>query len=198
MSSLPNPLEHRTADHPVEEVFLKRWSPRAMDGSSVEQSTLDRLLEAARWAPSSYNEQEWRFLYAHRESEHWDTFFNLLMEANQAWCKNAGVLILVVSAKTFQKNGKPNRVHSLDTGMAVQNFLLQAGSLGLVAHAMAGFNTSQAPQALGIPEDFNVECMIAVGHPGEIEVLPENYQSMEVPTGRKPIAEFSSEGPFQF
>lgn len=198
MSELPNPLDHRTADHPIESLFLKRWSPRAMNGTALDQSDLNQLLEAARWAPSSYNEQEWRFLYAHRDSEHWSTFFNLLMEANQAWCQHAGVLVLVISAKTFQKNGKPNRVHSLDTGMAVQNFLLQAGSMGLVAHAMAGFNTSQAPQALRIPDDFDVECMIAVGHPGDIEVLPENYQSLEVPSGRKPIAEISVEGPFQF
>jgi len=168
-----------------------------MNGSAIDQNALDQLLEAARWAPSSYNEQEWRFLYAHREGEHWDAFFNLLMEANQTWCQHAGVLVLVVSAKTFQKNGNPNRVHSLDTGMAVQNFLLQAASMNLVAHAMAGFNMSQAPQVLRIPDEFNVECMIAVGHPGEIEVLPENYQSMESPTGRKPISEFAAEGPFQ-
>jgi nitroreductase len=198
MSQLPNALEHRRSDHEIEPLFLKRWSPRAMNGEPVNEATLSRLFEAARWAASSYNEQEWRFLYAHRNSSHWETFFGLLMEANQVWCAKAGVLMVVVSKKTFTRNGKPNGVHSLDTGMAVGNLLLQTASLELVGHGMAGFNASAARQQLQIPEDFQVECMIAIGHPGNPLDLPESYRAMEIPSGRKPIDEFAKAGPFAF
>jgi nitroreductase len=199
MSTLPNAQEHRTADHPVEDLFLKRWSPRAMSGEPVEESELMSLLEAARWAPSTYNEQEWRFLYAHREGEHWETFLGLLADANQSWCVRAGVLLVALSAKQFSRNGKPNPVHSLDTGMAVQNLLLQGARMGLVCHAMAGFDRGKTRVALGVPEDYETECMIAVGRPGEIENLPENYQEMDrQPSGRKPIGEFAAAGPFRF
>jgi nitroreductase len=199
MASLPNPLESRTADHPVEELFLKRWSPRAMTGEAVAQEELDRLFEAARWAPSTYNEQEWRFLYAHRDGDHWQTFFDLLVEANQTWCRQAGVLVLAISKKTFTANGKPNPVHTLDCGMAVQNLLLQSATMeNVVTHAMAGFNRSQAQSALGIPDDYSVECMIAIGRPGNPDELPEALRSREAVSDRKPITEFTAEGPFDF
>lgn len=199
MSTLPNALEHRTADHPVEDLFLQRWSPRAMSGETIDESELMSLFEAARWAPSTYNEQEWRFLYAHRESEHWETFLGLLTDANQAWCARAGVLIVALSGKQFSRNGKPNPVHSLDTGMAVQNLMLQGTQMELVCHAMAGFDRGKTRVALGVPEEYDTECMIAIGRPGEIESLPENYRDMDrQPSGRKPIAEFAAAGPFRF
>ncbi len=90
----PDPLSVRQADHPIQPLFLQRWSSRAMNGQPVSASDLARLFEAARWAPSTYNEQEWRFLYAHRDGPHWPTFFDLLMEANQVWCRQAGVLVV--------------------------------------------------------------------------------------------------------
>ncbi|MCA9108784.1 MAG: nitroreductase family protein [Planctomycetaceae bacterium] len=199
MSSLPNPLDHRTADHPIEEIFLKRWSPRAMSGEAISESDLMTLFEAARWAPSTYNEQEWRFLYATRDSEHWDTFFGLLMDANQAWCKHAGVLIVGLSCKSFARNGKPNPVHSLDCGMAVQNLLLQGASMNLVCHPMAGFDRGKTRVALSVPEDVEVEVMIAVGKPGDPSSLPEGYQDMDQkPTGRKPLSETVAFGPYSF
>ncbi len=199
MSSLPNALEHRTADHPVEELFLRRWSPRAMSGEVVNESELMSLFEAARWAPSTYNEQEWRFLYATQGSDDWETFLGLLMVGNQPWCASASVLIVALSAKQFTRNGKPNPVHSLDTGMAVQNLLLQGAALGLVCHPMAGFDRGKTRVALIVPEDHEIECMIAVGKPGDIEQLPENYRDMDrQPTGRKPIGEFAATGTFGF
>ena len=194
MPALPNALEYRTADSPIEEIFLKRWSPRAMSGEPIEPTQLLRLFEAARWAPSTFNEQEWRFAYALRGSSHWGTFLNLLMEANQGWCANAGALIVAISAKTFARNGKPNPVHTLDTGMAIQNLLLQAAAINLVAHPMAGFNRPQTKQALNVPDDHQVECMIAVGHPGDPAALPEELQTREVPTTRKPVSQFAVEG----
>src|SRR6266705_2322062 len=108
MSQLPKAEDFRKADYPIESLFVRRWSPRAMSGEPITEKEMLTLFEAARWAPSTYNEQEWRFLYARRESEHWPVFFHLLMEANQAWCKNAAVLVVVLARKTFTKNGKPN------------------------------------------------------------------------------------------
>ncbi len=198
MSDLPEPLEHRSSDYPIEELFLKRWSPRAMNGETVELESLHRLFEAARWAPSTYNEQEWRFLFARNSSEHWSTFFDLLVEANQSWCKNAGALVVVFSRTTFTRNGKPNAVHQFDAGLATQNLLLQAASMGLVAHAMGGFDRGASKRNLSVPDGFEAHCMIAIGHPGGISDLPENYQSLEKPSGRKPIEKIAREGLFSF
>ncbi|SFJ38619.1 nitroreductase family protein [Planctomicrobium piriforme] len=199
MASLPDPLDHRSSDHDILELFLKRWSPRAMTGDPIPPQTLHRLFEAARWAPSTYNEQEWRFLYAHRESADWKTFFGLLMEANQIWCQHAGVLIVALSKKTFTKNGKPNAVHSLDTGMAVQNLLLQAASIpGLMAHGMGGFDRNKTRVALGVPDDYEIECMIAVGIAGDPEKLPPELKEREIPSQRKPVGEFAKPGRFAF
>lgn len=199
MSQLPDPLSQRKPDHPILPLFLKRWSPRAMTGGGISTVELMQLLEAARWAPSTYNEQEWRFLYAQRDTPHWQTFFDLLMEANQSWCRQAAVLFVVCSKKTFSQNGKANPVHTLDCGMAVENLLLQAASMdNLLAHGMAGFNRVQARQALGVPDDYEVECMIAVGRPGDPDKLPPGLKEREVPTGRKPIGEIAAEGRFSF
>lgn len=198
MTTLPDPLAHRTADHPIETIFLKRWSPRAMSGEAISPEELNSLFEAARWAPSTYNEQEWRFLYAHRDTAHWPTFFNLLMEANQTWCAHAGVLCVVVSHKVFERNGKPNPVHTFDSGAAFENLCLQGGTMDLVVHGMAGFNRNKAQTDLNIPEDYAVEAMIAIGRPGKVEDLPEELQERETPSDRKPIAEITCEGPFQF
>jgi nitroreductase len=199
MSQLPNPLEHRAADYPILDLFLRRWSPRAMTGESIPESELMTLFEAARWAPSTYNEQEWRFLYATREGEHWQTFFDLLTEGNQAWCRNAAVLIVALSHKTFTRNGKPNPVHTLDCGMAFENLLLQGATMNLVCHGMAGFDRGKARVALNVPDDYDVQAMIAIGRPGDPDSLPENYRDMDLePSGRKPLAEIVGEGPFAF
>ncbi len=198
MSNLPNPLEHRQGDHPIDSLFLRRWSPRAMTGEAISHDDLNCLFEAARWAPSTYNEQEWRFLYAHRDTPHWPKFFHLLIEANQTWCANAGVLCVVASHKVFERNGKPNPVHTFDSGAAFENLALQGTTMGLVIHGMAGFDRGKARVDLKIPDDYEVEAMFAVGHPGDVESLPEQLQEREVPSDRKPIAEITCEGPFQF
>jgi nitroreductase len=198
MSRLPNPEEHRKAEHPIEPLFVRRWSPRALSGESLTQQELMTLFEAARWAPSTYNEQEWRFLYARRETPHWQTFFNLLMEANQAWCKNAAVLAVVLARKTFTQNGKPNPVHLFDTGSAWENLALQATAMGLVAHGMAGFDFEKARTELRVPEEFAVAAMFALGRPGDPEQLPPALREKEKITNRRPVRESICEGPFQF
>lgn len=199
MGKLPNPLEHRQSDHEILDLFMQRWSPRALSGEPITEAELSRLFEAARWAPSTYNEQEWRFLYAHRDSEHWQTFFDLLMEANQEWCKNAAVLIVALSKKTFSRNGKPNPVHSIDCGMALQNLMLQAATMeNVLTHGMAGFNRSAARDALKVPDDYEIECMIAVGRPGDPDDLSDEMKEREVPSDRKKISEFAKPGLFSF
>src|SRR5215207_4883264 len=118
MSQLPNAEDYRKPDSPIERLFVRRWSPRAMSGAPLSEQQLHTLFEAARWAPSTYNEQEWRFLYARRDTPHWETFLGLLMEANQVWCHKAAVLVVVLARKVFTHNGKPNPVHLFDCGSA--------------------------------------------------------------------------------
>jgi nitroreductase len=193
-----DPLDVRTADHPIEEIFLRRWSPRAMSGQTLQHGELMALFEAARWAPSTFNEQEWRFLYAPRDSAHWDAFLNLLSEANQAWCKDAAVLVVVVSHKVFTRNGKPNPVHAFDAGAAFENLALQGAAMGLVVHGLAGFDRDRARTELSIPGDYDVQAMIALGRPGHMDDLPEPLRQRETPSGRMPLEKTVCEGPFQF
>ncbi len=187
--TLPDPLEYRKADYPIEPLILRRWSPRAMSGETIGLDDLMSLFEAARWAPSSFNEQEWRFLYALNGSDHWSTFLGLLMEANQLWCKRAAVLVVVVSATRFSHNDKPNRVHSFDTGAAFENLALQGTAMGLVVHPMAGFDHERARSELEIPDRFHVEAMVAIGKPGDPALLPEPLREKEIPSGRRPVAD---------
>src|SRR5437660_11347260 len=116
--------EIRKTDHPIEPLLLDRWSPRAMFGEEISHRELMRLFEAARWAPSSFNAQQWRALYARRGTEHWQTFFDLLVDANKAWAKNAGVLVVFISPKFFDYNDELSVTHSYDAGDARENFAL--------------------------------------------------------------------------
>lgn len=187
---------YRKPEYPIEELLLKRWSPRAMSGEGLSENEIGSLFEAARWAPSCFNEQPWRFLYAQRDTEHWPLFFDLLMEANQIWTKNAGVLVVAVSRRTFTRNDEPNITHSLDTGSAWQNMALQATAMGLVSHGMAGFDHSKAKTDLKVPDDYSVEMMIAVGKPGDKSALPEVLIEREQPSNRLPASEISFAGTF--
>jgi nitroreductase len=198
MSQWPNPLEVRTPDYPIDPIFVGRWSPRAMSGETLTEIERNTLFEAARWAPSTYNEQEWRFLYANRDTPHWPTFFGLLMEANQAWCHRAAVLVVVLSHKVFMRNNSPNPVHTFDSGAAFENLALQGSLLGLVVHGMAGFDRDKARKELDVPDDYDVEAMIAIGRPGNPDELPPVLREREAPSGRKPIAEIAREGSFAF
>ncbi len=198
MSKLPDPRQFRKPAYPIESIFYSRWSPRAMSGEPVSDGELKQLFEAARWAPSSYNEQEWRFLYARRDTAEFARFMEFLMEVNRAWCVNAAVLIVLLSHKVFTRNGQPNSVHTLDAGAAFQNLLLQGSAMGLVTHGMAGFDRERVRAALGVPADYAVEAMIAVGRPGDPDALPAGLRERELPTDRMPIESFAREGGFSF
>src|SRR3954465_2610905 len=184
-----NVLEFRKADHPIESLFVERWSPRAMSGEPLSESEIFRLFEAARWAPSTYNEQEWRFLYARRETPQWATIFDLLVEGNKAWCKNAALLTVIVAHKVFSQNGKPNPVHLFDVGAAFENIALQGTVMGLVVHGMQGFDFERAHKALGVPDDYPVAAMFAAWPPGPVDVLPEQIRQREKPSDRKPLSQ---------
>jgi len=169
-----------------------------MSGEPLSEAELLTIFEAARWAPSTYNEQEWRFLYARRETPQWPLLFGLLFEANQAWCEKAAVLVVVLARKTFARNGKPNAVHLFDVGSAWENAALQATAMGLVSHGMAGFDFEKARTALHVPEEYAVAAMFALGRPGDPADLPGPMREMEVPSGRRPVRESICEGAFSF
>jgi nitroreductase len=193
-----NAHDHRKADHPIEKLFVARWSPRAMTGEPLSQAEINSLFEAARWAPSTYNAQEWRFLYARRDTPQWQAFFDLLVEGNQAWCRNAAMLVVIVAHKVFATSGKPNPVHLFDVGAAFENLALQGTAMGLVVHGMQGFDFAKAHSLLKVPDDYEVAAMVAAGRPAEPDTLPEGLRDREKPSDRKPISQIVCEGPFAF
>jgi nitroreductase len=198
MSQLPKAEDYRKPEFPIEPLFYRRWSPRAMSGEPLTEQELLRLFEAARWAPSTFNEQEWRFLYARRDTPQWADFFGLLMNVNQAWCHRAAVLSVVVARKNFTRNNQPNPVHVFDVGSAWQNLALQATAMGLVCHGMAGFDFEKARTVLKVPEDYAVAAMFAVGRPGDPAALSPELQEREKPSDRRPVRESICEGAFRF
>lgn len=187
---------YRRPEYDIEQRFVNRWSPRAMSGDVLSDAQLMTLFEAARWAPSSYNNQPWRFLYAKRDTAHWPRFFDLLIEGNQRWAKNAAVLILIISTTHLAFNGSPSVTYAFDCGAAWQNLALQATALGLVAHGMQGFDYDQARDVLQVPDDYSVQAMLAIGKPGRIEDLPERLRGREQPSDRKRLSELVFEGGF--
>ena len=193
-------VNSRTADHAIDPLFLKRWSPRAFTAEPISEPELLTLFEAARWAPSSYNSQPWRFLYARRDTEHWPRFLNLLNTFNQSWAKNAAALIILVSKMTLLPPGAdkevPSHTHSLDAGAAWGQLALQATRLGWAAHGMAGFDVPRATAELGVPSDHRVEAAIAIGRPGDKSILPESLRAREQPSGRLPLSQLVREGRF--
>jgi len=195
---METPENVRKAEHPIDPLFLRRWSSRAMNGKKIEKEKLLSLFEAARWAPSSYNGQPWRYLYALRETPFFAALFNLLVEFNQSWCKNAAALALIISRKTFEKNDKPSVTHSFDTGSSFTNLCLQGSLMDLVVHGMQGFNYEEARKVGKIPDHYQVEAMVAIGNPGKKEDLPEEIQAKEIFSSRKPLAEIICEGSFSW
>lgn len=167
-----------------------------MTGEPISDEEMLTLFEAARWAPSTYNEQEWRFLYARRDTSSWPALFSLLMKDNQTWCENAAMLVVILAHKVFTKNGKPNPVHLFDCGSAFENLALQGTAMGLVVHGMAGFDFERAHSELKVPEDYAVAAMFAVGRPGDPDTLPEKLRQIESPSGRRLVKESIQDGPY--
>jgi len=180
----------------IHELLARRWSPRAFAERPVEPEQLRSLFEAARWAPSSSNEQPWRFVVATKNDQAaYDRLLACLLDGNRKWAIRAPVLILSVACMNFDDNAKPNRHAFHDTGMAVENLLLQATALGLIGHLMAGFDIEKARAELKIPSGYESVAMIAVGYPGDLKVLLDYLQQREVkPRERKPLVEMTYAG----
>ncbi len=187
-------LDIRKPDHPIDKQFLLRWSPRALSGEPLDEEIVLTLLEAARWAPSSANSQPWRFVYAIRGEEGWDGLLSALNPRNREWAKEAGALVLIASAE--EKGGQKLITHSFDAGAAWMSLALQGQKMGLVVHAMAGFDHDAARSAAGVPDGFAVEAVVAVGRPGKVEDLSEFNQGRERPSVREPVSSFAFNGKF--
>jgi len=168
-----------------------------MTGEEMSDDEIFGLFEAARWAPSAYNNQPWRFIYAKRGTPEWSAIFELMVEFNKSWTKNAAAIAVVVSKKTFDHNGKPSQTHSYDTGAAWMALALEGSSRGYVVHGMQGFDYEKAQISLGIPEDHQVEAMLAIGKKAPKEALAPELREKEVPSQRRPLEEILMKGKFR-
>jgi nitroreductase len=187
--------EYRQPDHPVDPIFLNRWSPRAFEAQAMPTGDLFTILEAARWAPSAYNIQPWRFIYAMRDDAHWDVFLGLLDPFNASWAENASALVFLVSDMLTPAHGsspaKPSRTHSFDAGAAWAQLALQATALGYQAHAMAGIHFDDVRQRLSVPNNYEVEIAVAIGRQSDPSDLPQALQEREKPSPRLPLQEIA-------
>jgi nitroreductase len=177
-------------EFPILPVLAERWSALAFSSRPVERDKMERLFEAARWAPSCANEQPWMFVVTHHGTEGFNRMAECLVDGNW-WAKNAAVLMLSVARMTFSRNGTPNRHGMYDTGAAVSNLLAQAVAEGLVVHQMAGYDVEKAREVVQIPEHDTPCAMIALGYYGDHDSLPEKYRLREeTPRQRRPQSEF--------
>jgi nitroreductase len=176
---------------PIHDLMRARWSPRAFSDRKVTSEELRSLLEAARWAPSCFNEQPWSFLVGRKGTAAFDRLASCLVEANRGWAAEAGALVLAVTSRQFRRNGKPNRHAEHDLGLALGQFGLQATALGLGMHQMAGFDVESARGSLKLPDGQEPVTMVAVGWPGEAASLPEALAERErAPRERRAQEEF--------
>ena len=191
----PELKPYRQPDHEISADYVNRWSPRAFSPEPINDESLMRAFEAARWAASSYNEQPWRFLLARTDSDR-AKFLDLLIPANQEWAKTAPVLVLIISKKTFTMNGQPNSVNQFDAGTASGYLTLELSKLGLISHGMAGFDRDRARTVLNVPADFDLLAVFAIGKHGDPALLSEQVREREVPSGRRSVLESVMEGGF--
>jgi nitroreductase len=190
--------QHARPDYPIHDLIAHRWSPYAYAKRPVGPDDLLSLLEAARWAASSYNEQPWSFLVATQdEPEEFSRLLSCLVPANQEWASRAPVLILTVIAKQFQRNGKPNRVAEHDLGLAIASLTVEATARGLSVHQMAGIDQAKARQEYTIPEGFEPCTAVAVGYAAKEGEAPEELRAKDGhPRARKPLPEIVFGGNF--
>jgi nitroreductase len=194
-------MADRVPDHPVDRLFLERWSPRAFDGSEIPEDDLLAMFEAARWAPSAFNSQPWRFLYARRGHPDWERFLGLLIPWNQGWAHSASALVYILSDSlpfTDKKTGEPqpSTTHSFDAGAAWACLALQASLMGYLAHGMSGIQYELARSELRIPERFALNAACAIGRIGDPARLDEKLRAREFPSGRKGVEELAFAGNF--
>lgn len=184
-------LKQAPATEEVLPVVRSRWSPRSFSDRPVSPADLHKIFEAARWAPSSFNEQPWRFIVGLHGTDTYEKILSSLVEFNRLWASTAPVLILGVARKTFSHNNTPNGFNIFDLGSASGFITLEAEALGLSTHQMAGYDKEAARKAFGIPDEFDLGSVMALGYQGEPSALPnEQMRSQEVaPRTRKPLSE---------
>lgn len=198
---MPEPIANtRKPAHPVDPMFVERWSPRAFSGEEIPVETLMTLFEAARWSPSSYNSQPWRFIWARKGTPHFDAFLGLLSGMNPDWCRDAAALVFIASCETMMVPGKdepvPSKTHSFDAGAGWMSLALQAHVMGWFTHGMVGLNFGEAATTLKVPLGFTLEAAIAIGKRGDPGKLPDGLKAREMPNDRKPLSETVFEGAF--
>lgn len=193
----------RLAEHPVLPLFLARWSPRAFDPAArLDDATLARFFEAARWAPSGYNAQPWRFVHVRPGHPGWGPFLDRLAPFNRDWAQHASALVAVISATQWTPPGKDAAIalssHAFDAGAAWLALALQATTEGWHAHGIGGFDAEGLRELLGVPADHALQAVVALGRPGDLAALPEALRAREAPTPRRPQADWVAEGRFSF
>lgn len=177
--------------HPVLDVIRSRWSPAIFSPQTIEPEELLSILEAARWAPSSYNAQPWSFLVARKEQpEEFARMLSCLVHGNVAWAQHVAVLIVSVAKLQFEHNGSPNRHALHDTGIATGFLMLQAASLGIMAHGMAGFDPAKARELYGIPESHEAVAALGLGYPGDEQGAPEELRKRNARRPRRKLEQF--------
>lgn len=190
----------RVADHPIAPMFLERWSARAFTDEVIGSEDLLTMLEAARWAASSYNVQPWRFVYELRDGPHWRECLDLLVPANRTWARHAAALVFFVSRAGMHEPGSdvelPSPTHAYDTGTASGYFALQANLMGWAVHGMVGFDQGRAMRVLAVPPNHAVQAVYGVGRRGNASLLPEKLRTREHASGRLPLGRLAFRGQF--
>jgi nitroreductase len=179
--------DNRNPEFEVSPQFLNRWSPRSYTDQKVSEADLNQILEAARWAPSSNNLQPWRFYVAKTEAQ-LEVFKQFIAPFNRAWTDRVPQMLLLASAKLTPK-GDHNGEHAFDAGTAWGYIALQATLLGLISHAIGGFDRVKARELLHVPDDFELHAVIVIGYQGDKSILSEALQEREKPNQRNPIAD---------
>lgn len=182
----------------IDQTLANRWSGRAYDAvRSISQQQVLALLEAARWAPSCYGDQPWRFIVWNKseDADGWQQAFDCIVPGNQGWVKDAPVLVLVCADTLFGHNQQPNRFAQYDTGAAAENLCLQATAMGMMAHQMGGYNADLAREKFNIPEQYTLMAMISVGYPADLATLSGDALTRETAArSRKPLSELFFSG----
>ena len=190
----------RKPEHAIAPIFLERWSPRSYTEEAIPESVLMQCFEAARWAPSSTNQQPWRFLYCRRGGENWPNFVEAILERSRLWAQHAAAIVFFVSKDAVFARGehKISRSHAFDTGAAWENFALQATMLDWAVHAIGGYDQKNAPRLLGLPEEgWHIHCAVTIGRRGDKGFLLDEFAAREHPNLRVPLNLLLMEGGFK-
>lgn len=185
-------MKEASADHPIHELIVKRWSPYGFSDRPVAEDDLRSLFEAARWAPSSYNEQPWSYIVATKDDpEEFDRLLSCLVEPNQAWAKNAPVLALAVASLDFRRNNKPNAAAIHDLGLAAAHLTFEATARGLYVHQMIGILPDKARELYEVADGHQPVTALGIGYAADPNTLPDPLKQRDLaPRQRKPLAEF--------